>query len=186
MAYVAFEHGVIGAYAPKAVYSTPDAWRHPWRWALVHALFVLAASCANIIAWKENERLGRRVRRAEAEKAALLARSELADRVMRLQSATEALARAATLHDVAAAMIEHGVRGIGASSGAVLVRTDDGQLSVVAVDGMPADVAARYRRLSGVGPHGCGGRHARRPAGVRRQTGRTPRRPIPSWSRPST
>ena len=80
-------------------------------------------------------------------------------------------------------MIEHGVRGIGASSGAVLVRTDDGQLSVVAVDGMPADVAARYRRLSGVGPHGCGGRRARRPAGARRQTGSDARgRPIPSWS----
>jgi anti-anti-sigma factor len=148
VAYVAFEHGVIGAYDPKAVYATPDAWSHPWRWALIHALFVFAASCANIIAWKENERLGRRVRRAEAEQAELRARSELADRVMRLQSATEALARATTLHDVAAAMIEHGVRGIGAGSGAVLVRLDDGQLSVVALDGMPADVASRYRRLT--------------------------------------
>ena len=131
---------------------------------------MFAASCANIIAWKENERLGRRVRRAEAEQAVLRARSELADRVMRLQSATEALARAATLHDVASAMIEHGVRGIGASSGAVLVRTDDGQLSVVAHDGMPPDVAAATggsRRR----PAPRGGRGARRPARVPRQQG---------------
>ena len=53
--YVVIHHGVIGVLAPQSVYNHPDAVAHPWRWALVHGGFVLAASVAHIVAWRTNE-----------------------------------------------------------------------------------------------------------------------------------
>ncbi|HEV2723842.1 MAG TPA: EAL domain-containing protein [Thermoleophilaceae bacterium] len=53
--YVVLHHGVGGVLAPESVYNHPDAVAHPWRWALVHAAFVLAASATHIVAWRTNE-----------------------------------------------------------------------------------------------------------------------------------
>jgi diguanylate cyclase (GGDEF)-like protein len=53
--YVIVHHGVMGVISPHQVYSTPDAALHPWRWALIHGGFVLAASAAHIVAWRTNE-----------------------------------------------------------------------------------------------------------------------------------
>jgi diguanylate cyclase (GGDEF)-like protein len=53
--YVVLHHGVGGVLAPDSVYNHPDAVGHPWRWALVHGAFVLAASGAHIVAWRTNE-----------------------------------------------------------------------------------------------------------------------------------
>ena len=53
--YVALHHGVVGGLAPGAVYNHPEAAAHPWRWAAIHAAFVLAASAAHIVAWRTNE-----------------------------------------------------------------------------------------------------------------------------------
>jgi diguanylate cyclase len=53
--YVVVHHGVMGVIAPQQVYSNPDAVLHPWRWALIHGGFVLAASAAHIVAWRTNE-----------------------------------------------------------------------------------------------------------------------------------
>jgi diguanylate cyclase (GGDEF)-like protein len=53
--YVVIHHGVMGVIAPEQVYSNPDAALHPWRWALIHGAFVLAASAAHIVAWRTNE-----------------------------------------------------------------------------------------------------------------------------------
>ena len=53
--YVAVHHGVVGVWAPGAVFNHPQAAAHPWRWAGVHAAFVLAASAAHIVAWRTNE-----------------------------------------------------------------------------------------------------------------------------------
>ena len=44
IAYVVLHHGVMGVIAPHSVYNHPDAIAHPWRWALIHGGFVLAAS----------------------------------------------------------------------------------------------------------------------------------------------
>src|SRR4030095_8174715 len=44
--YVVFEHGMFGMLAPTAVYNHPDGWAHPWKWAAIHGVFVLAASIA--------------------------------------------------------------------------------------------------------------------------------------------
>ncbi len=53
--YVVLHHGVAGALAPETVYSHSAAIENPWRWALVHGLFVLAASAAHVVAWRTNE-----------------------------------------------------------------------------------------------------------------------------------
>ena len=53
--FVVVHHGLVGTLAPAQVYNHPAAIAHPFRWALVHGLFVLAASMASIVAWKLNE-----------------------------------------------------------------------------------------------------------------------------------
>ena len=53
--YVVLHHGVLGTVAPREVYNHPAAIAHPFRWAVVHGAFVLAASIASIVAWRLNE-----------------------------------------------------------------------------------------------------------------------------------
>jgi diguanylate cyclase (GGDEF)-like protein len=55
ISYVVLHHGLIGVLAPESVYNHPAAVAHPWRWALIHGGFVLAASVAHIVAWRTNE-----------------------------------------------------------------------------------------------------------------------------------
>jgi signal transduction histidine kinase len=50
--YVALHHGLVGTLAPTAVYNHPAAFAHPWRWAAIHAVFVLAASVASLVNWR--------------------------------------------------------------------------------------------------------------------------------------
>ena len=53
--FVAIEHGVIGVVEPQAVYNHADAIAHPWKWAGIHAGFVLAASAISLVRWKSSE-----------------------------------------------------------------------------------------------------------------------------------
>jgi diguanylate cyclase (GGDEF)-like protein len=53
--YVVVEHGLVGALDPTAVYNSPADIAHPWRYALIHGGFVLAASVANILSWRLTE-----------------------------------------------------------------------------------------------------------------------------------
>ena len=55
IAYVVMHHGVVGVLAPASVYNHADAIGNPWKWALIHGGFVLAASVAHIVAWRTNE-----------------------------------------------------------------------------------------------------------------------------------
>jgi diguanylate cyclase (GGDEF)-like protein len=55
--FVVVHHGAVGAIAPGDVYNHPDAVAHPWRWALIHAAFVLATSAANLTAWRISEQM---------------------------------------------------------------------------------------------------------------------------------
>jgi diguanylate cyclase (GGDEF)-like protein len=55
IAYVVLHHGVMGVLAPESVYSNPQAIAHPWRWAMIHGGFVLAASLTHIASWRTNE-----------------------------------------------------------------------------------------------------------------------------------
>jgi diguanylate cyclase (GGDEF)-like protein len=53
--YVVLHHGVMGVLSPEQVYNHADAINHPWRWAMIHGAFVLAASAAHVVAWRTNE-----------------------------------------------------------------------------------------------------------------------------------
>jgi diguanylate cyclase (GGDEF)-like protein len=46
---------VIGAFDPQAVYNNPTDIAHPWKFALIHGGFVLAASVANVLSWRLTE-----------------------------------------------------------------------------------------------------------------------------------
>jgi diguanylate cyclase (GGDEF)-like protein/PAS domain S-box-containing protein len=56
-AYVLIHHGLVGVLDPSAVYNHPDAVAHPWKWAAIHAFFVMAAGAASLAAWRENEKM---------------------------------------------------------------------------------------------------------------------------------
>ena len=58
--YVALDHGVVGALLPEMVYNHPDAFAHPWKWALIHAALVLGESAALLMGWKVAETARRR------------------------------------------------------------------------------------------------------------------------------
>jgi diguanylate cyclase (GGDEF)-like protein len=53
--YVVLHHGVMGVLQPHSVYSNPAAAASPWRWALIHGAFVLAASATHMASWRTNE-----------------------------------------------------------------------------------------------------------------------------------
>ena len=55
--YVVLHHGLLGAIDPSSVYNHEEAIAHPWRWALIHATFVVGTSVANVVSWRVNEQL---------------------------------------------------------------------------------------------------------------------------------
>jgi diguanylate cyclase (GGDEF)-like protein len=55
IAYVGVQHGVMGVLNPQSVYNHPDAIAHPWKWAGIHAFFVLAATAVSLVRWKSSE-----------------------------------------------------------------------------------------------------------------------------------
>jgi len=56
IAFVVLHHGVMGVLSPHDVYNHKDAWEHPWTWACIHGVSILAMSMAGIANWKLNER----------------------------------------------------------------------------------------------------------------------------------
>jgi diguanylate cyclase (GGDEF)-like protein/PAS domain S-box-containing protein len=67
--FVVIEHGVLGVLDPTAMYDHPDAWAEPWKWALIHGAFVLAACAALLAHWRLSELTQRDLRRSEVEAA---------------------------------------------------------------------------------------------------------------------
>ena len=63
-AYVVLHHGLMGAIDPGGVYNHPDAVAHPWKWAVIHGGFVVAAGTASVVTWRLNENV-----RAETQSA---------------------------------------------------------------------------------------------------------------------
>ena len=55
LAYVVVHHSLIGVLAPTGVFNHAAALRSPWKWALVHGAFVLAASVAYLVNWRLSE-----------------------------------------------------------------------------------------------------------------------------------
>ena len=70
MAYVVGHHGLMGALAPETVYDHASGQAHPWRWAVIHGVFVSAASIANIVNWRLNEDVRRATKAADEEQLA--------------------------------------------------------------------------------------------------------------------
>jgi diguanylate cyclase (GGDEF)-like protein/PAS domain S-box-containing protein len=64
-AYVIVHHGVMGALDPSAVYDHPDAVAHPWKWAVIHGAFVMAAGAVSVVAWRLNEEVRAEARESE-------------------------------------------------------------------------------------------------------------------------
>ena len=55
IAWVLFHHGVVGVLDPRSVYNHPAAVNSPVKWAVIHGVFVLAASLASLFAWRRNQ-----------------------------------------------------------------------------------------------------------------------------------
>jgi hypothetical protein len=53
--FVAVHHGVASTIDRRSVYNHYAALNNPWKWALIHGLFVLGASAASVYAWRMNE-----------------------------------------------------------------------------------------------------------------------------------
>jgi diguanylate cyclase len=56
LAYVVVHHTVLGVLAPAQVFNHSAAERAPFKWALIHGAFVLAASVAYLVNWRLSER----------------------------------------------------------------------------------------------------------------------------------
>ncbi|WP_432974292.1 putative bifunctional diguanylate cyclase/phosphodiesterase [Dactylosporangium sp. CA-233914] len=54
--FVLVEHAVVGVLWPQTVYSHSDAWHHPLRWAVIHAVFIAGAAAAAIVNWSFADR----------------------------------------------------------------------------------------------------------------------------------
>jgi PAS domain S-box-containing protein len=50
------EHGLTGQFVPTAVYNHPEAFAHPWKWAVIHAGFISCESLALLAGWRVSER----------------------------------------------------------------------------------------------------------------------------------
>jgi len=56
LGYVVVHHTLLGALTPAEVFNHPAAERAPFKWALIHGAFVLAASVAYLVNWRLSER----------------------------------------------------------------------------------------------------------------------------------
>jgi diguanylate cyclase (GGDEF)-like protein len=55
IAFVVLHHGTVGVLDSSAVYNHMSAIANPWKWALIHGLFIAGESAAGLTAWKLNE-----------------------------------------------------------------------------------------------------------------------------------
>jgi hypothetical protein len=53
--FVALHHGIIGTLDPQGAFNHAAAWHDPWKWAGIHAAFILGASAAYITGWRYTE-----------------------------------------------------------------------------------------------------------------------------------
>jgi diguanylate cyclase (GGDEF)-like protein len=55
LVYVVVHHTLLGLVTPTDVFNHTAALRAPWKWALIHGAFVLAASVAYLVNWRLSE-----------------------------------------------------------------------------------------------------------------------------------
>ncbi|MEA2228540.1 MAG: hypothetical protein QOF04_2170, partial [Solirubrobacteraceae bacterium] len=68
--YVVVQHGIMGSAAPEHVFGSGGVPSHPWMWAAIHGVFVLAAAVALMANWRANAnvRISERRHRERAER----------------------------------------------------------------------------------------------------------------------
>ena len=71
--FVVLEHGTMGLLVPHEVFDHQDAWDEPWKWALIHGVFVLGLCAAHIVQWRFAERTQAERRSATETQARLAA-----------------------------------------------------------------------------------------------------------------
>jgi diguanylate cyclase (GGDEF)-like protein len=81
---VLLHHGVMGSRDPGAVFNHPAAIAHPWTWAGIHALAILAACLGAVVNWRAQEQL----REAQAVLSDQLLHQASHDAVTQLPSRT--------------------------------------------------------------------------------------------------
>jgi hypothetical protein len=65
-AYVLVHHGLMGAIDPHIVFDHAGAWQHPWAWAGIHAVFILALGGVNVGSTRTPASTAARARSASA------------------------------------------------------------------------------------------------------------------------
>jgi diguanylate cyclase (GGDEF)-like protein/PAS domain S-box-containing protein len=71
--FVVLEHGTMGLLVPHEVFDHQEAWDEPWKWALIHGVFVLGLCAAHIVQWRFAERTQAERRSATETQARLAA-----------------------------------------------------------------------------------------------------------------
>jgi diguanylate cyclase (GGDEF)-like protein/PAS domain S-box-containing protein len=134
----------MGALDPAGVYNHQDAVDHPWKWALIHGGFVVAAGIAALAAWRLNE--GLRAEVQESYRRALESEN-------RFKNAFEGAPIGMVLftfggeHGAAVTSVNHAMSEITGHSSEHLVATS--LRDVVHPDDMPIAMAAVERMTSG-------------------------------------
>jgi PAS domain S-box-containing protein len=67
--YIVMDHGLLGTLVPSRVFNHHSAQAHPWIWAQIHGIFVLAESLALLVFWRLTE-----LAQSDANEKALRAR----------------------------------------------------------------------------------------------------------------
>jgi diguanylate cyclase (GGDEF)-like protein len=81
---VLLHHGVMGSLNPASVFNHPAALQHPWTWAAIHAVAILAACLGAVVNWRAQEQL----REAQAVLSGQLLHQASHDAVTQLPSRT--------------------------------------------------------------------------------------------------
>ena len=71
VAFVLVHHGLLGAVSADHVFRHPMDSGSPWKWAVIHAVFVAAASVATIASWRYHEDARGEASQRASEQAAL-------------------------------------------------------------------------------------------------------------------
>ncbi|MEA2639517.1 MAG: two-component system, NtrC family, sensor kinase [Chloroflexota bacterium] len=74
--FVLLQQCISGMLDPASVYSNPDALTNPWKWTLIHGVFVVAASIASVVNWRLNESARRAAEESLAHLASLVQSSD--------------------------------------------------------------------------------------------------------------
>lgn len=151
--YVLLHHGVGGVIDPQSVYNHPDGIAHPWKWAAIHAGFVLAASAATIFAWRYfEEEQGRRRDLLQVTEAALaqLPLPRLLDEVLRrVSEALKADTATISLWDESRRLVLRSARGALSDHNDELIPDGDFVAERIAASGKP--VALHDTRANALG-----------------------------------